>query len=192
MAKGGSRWGAGRPGYRLKEIHTRAIDVRRWQRDGLLRAHYFGWQWTDSDTGEVQSKIGVSPSPGKVGLSYTVNGHAFNPVIDITTTPCTFGGARAWFRCPHCHVRCAKLFLRWGHFRCRTCQKISYQSQSEDQIGRLWRVQAKIERQLGDGLARPKFMRQKTYERLKAKYWQIEWERDTAFCEFAARLGFQL
>lgn len=190
MAKGGLRCGAGRPGYRLKDIYTRSIDVRRWQRDGLLSGGYFGWQWTDSDTGEVRSNIGVYPKHQAVELSYTVDGHSFRPLIQITTTPCAFGGSRVWFQCLRCHGRCAKLFLRGGHFRCRKCNQISYQSQSEDVIGRMWIAQAKIENRLGGGLARPKFMRQKTYDRLRERYWDLEMAREDAFCQFAMRLGF--
>lgn len=191
MAKGGMRCGAGRPGYRLKDIHTRSIDVRRWHRDGLLKSHYFGWQWTDSVSGEVRSNIGVYPKHRAVELSYTVDGHSFRPLIQITTTPCAFGGSRVWFQCPRCHGRCAKLFLRGGHFRCRKCNQISYQSQSEDVIGRMWIAQAKIENRLGDDLTRPKFMRQKTYDRLLERHWQCEAARDDALVAFMARWGFE-
>lgn len=190
MAKGGSRFGAGRPGYRLKEVHTRSIDVRRWHRDGLLDGSYFGWQWSDPETGQQTASIGVHPGAHSVTLSYTVGGEQRQPTIGLTTTSCTFGGSRVWFQCPRCHGRCAKLFLRGGHFRCRQCQQISYQSQSEDQIGRLWREQAKIESRLGVNLSRPKFMRQKTFDRLRERYWALEMVRDDAFCEMAARLGF--
>lgn len=190
MAKGGLRWGAGRPGYRLKDIHTRAIDVRRWHRDGLLSGGPFGWQWTDSETGEIRSSIGVHPERGRIMLSYSVKGHQFLPHIQTATTPCAFGGARIWFRCPRCSRRCAKLYLRSGHFRCRTCNQISYRTQSEDLIGRLWTAQGKIEARLGPGLTRPKFMHQKTFERLRKEYWQIEERREDEFCAFAARLGF--
>lgn len=192
MPKGGIRWGAGRPGYRLKEVHTRSIDVRRWHRDGLLKGWYFGWQWSDPETGQQTASIGVHPGAHCVTLSYTVGGEQRQPTIGLTTTSCTFGGSRLWFQCPHCHARCAKLFLRGGHFACRKCQQISYQSQSEDEIGRMWRTQAKIENRLGDHLSRPKFMRHKTYERLKARLWQIEWARDEALHEFAVRLGLTL
>lgn len=42
---------------------------------------------------------------------------------------------------------------------------------------------------LGDSLARPQFMRQKTYDRLRERYWALEMAREDAFCEFATRLG---
>lgn len=189
MSRGGMRNGAGRPGYKLKTNQTRSIDVRRWKRDGLLVDGYFGWQWTDSDTGKVESSIGVDISYGLVTLIYTANGQSFRNPISVMRTPCTFGGERVWFGCPRCRQRCAKLFLRWGHFRCRSCSQIAYPSQSDDLIGRLWRAQAKIEARLGPRLARPKFMRQTTYEQLKDRYWQKEIARDDAFCDFAVRVG---
>lgn len=190
MGKGGMRWGAGRPGYRLKTSQTRSIDVRRWQRDKLLNCGYFGWQWSDAETGKVESSIGVESRLGGVTLIYTANGQSYRNAIDITSTPCTYGGSRPWFRCPRCYDRCAKLYLRWGHFRCRKCNQISYQSQSEDQIGRLWRAQAKIEARLGSSFTRPKHMRQATFDALCERFWQIESDRDDAFCRLVARLGF--
>lgn len=192
MPKGGMRYGAGRPGYKLKTSQTRSIDVRRWKRDGLLADGYFGWQWTDAETGEVLSSIGVDVSWGVITLIYTANGQAYRNAVNITRTPCTFGGERVWFSCPRCRQRCAKLFLRWGHFRCRSCNQIAYQSQSEDLMGRMWRAQTKIEQRLDDKLSRPKFMRHKTYERLKERYWQLEMVKEDAFCDLAARLGLIL
>lgn len=190
MPKGGMRYGAGRPGYKLKTSQTRSIDVRRWKRDGLLAGGYFGWQWTDSDTGKVESSIGVDVSYGVITLIYAANGQLYRNAVSVMTTPCTFGGERVWFSCPRCRQRCAKLFLRWGHFRCRSCNRIAYPSQSEDVIGRLWRAQSKIEARLGPRRTKPKHMRLKTFERLVDRYWQIEEQRDDAFCELVARLGF--
>jgi len=192
MSKGGTRWGAGRPGHKLKASHTLSIDVRRWQRDGLLNRRYFGWQWSDHDSGEVTSSIGVQAEAGRVTLIYQAGDQPHRDGVNINTTPCTYGGARSWFNCPRCNGRCAKLYLRWGHFRCRQCNQISYHTQSEDQIGRLWIAQAKIEARLGPNLARPKFMRHKTFDWLRHRYWQLEEQRDDAFCEFAARIGFGL
>ncbi len=47
----------------------RSIDVRRWQRDGLLNLHQsFGWQWTRDD--EVYASIRVRTEPDRVILTY--------------------------------------------------------------------------------------------------------------------------
>lgn len=192
MSKGGTRWGAGRPSHKLRDCDTRAIDVRRWQREGLLKSPGFGWQWTDPDTGEVRSSISVYPQVHGIALSYETGGQPCRPFIATTTTPCHFGGSRVWFACPGCNARCARLFLRWGRFRCRTCNQITYRSQREDQIGRLWLAQAKIEARLGTNLTRPKFMRHATFIRLKSSYWDLEMAREDAFHKLAARLGFLL
>jgi hypothetical protein len=144
-----------------------------------------------TDAANIKAKQ-AHPAAQSVTLSYTVGSEQRQPTIELTTTSCTFGGSRLWFQCPNCHARCAKLFLRGGHFACRKCQRISYQSQSEDEIGRLWRAQAKIEKRLGDRLSKPKFMRQRTYDGLRERYWQIEWAREEALYACAARLGFTL
>lgn len=188
MPKGGSRYGAGRPGHKLKTSQTRSIDVRRWKRDGLLADGYFGWQWTDSETGKVESSIGVDISYGLVTLIYTTNGQSYRNPISIVRTSCSFGGERVWFSCPRCRQRCAKLYLRWGHFRCRSCSQITYPSQSEDVLERLWRAQSKIEARLGPHRTKPKHMHLKTFDRLVARYWQIEIDRDEAFCKFVDRM----
>lgn len=187
MSKGGMRWGAGRPSHKLRDCDTRAIDVRRWQREGLLKSLHFGWQWTDSDTGEVRSSISVYPQAHGLSLSYAISGQPYRPFIATTTTPCHFGGSRVWFTCPGCSARCARLFLRWGRFRCRACNQITYRSQREDQIGRLWLAQAKIEARLGQDLTRPKFMRLATFERLRSRFWQLEHEREMVFSDWAER-----
>jgi len=47
----------------------RSIDVRRWNRDGLLASHHsFGWQW--SRHGEVVASIRVLTEPDRVVLTY--------------------------------------------------------------------------------------------------------------------------
>jgi hypothetical protein len=189
MARGGNRWGAGRPSHKLKDIHTRAIDVRRWQRDGLLRGGSFRWQWSDADTGEVRSTISVQSEVGRVVLIYTANTQSFHDPVNLTHTPCHYGGQRVWFECPRCHDRCARLYLRWSRFRCRACNKIAYRSQCEDALGRMWISQEKIEAKLGPNLKRPKFMHHSTYESLKERIWQLEEVRDSALCDFVARMG---
>lgn len=191
MARGGHRWGAGRPGYKLRADFTRSVDIRRWQRDGLLDRGYFGWQWSDPDTQEVRSSIGVWASHERVRLVYRVGEHDIDDTVRLTSTPCNYGGRRYWFQCPHCFRRCASLFLRAGRFRCRTCQRISYRSQSEDVIGRAWLKQAKLEARLDPNWQRPKGMRHATRDKLLERIWRLEEIRDDALAAFIARLGIK-
>lgn len=138
MEKGGMRYGAGRPAHKLRADYTRSLDVRRWQRDGFLDRGYFGWQWTDPETNEVRGSIGVWASRERVRLVYQAGDLDIDDTVRLTSTPGNYDVRRYWFQCPHCYRRCATLFLRAGRFRCRSCQKISYRSQSEDAIGRTW------------------------------------------------------
>lgn len=60
--------------------------------------------------------------------------------VELTHTPCHFGGLRPWFLCPghgdECIGRVALLYERDGHFRCRGCHRLRYTSQYEDRIER--------------------------------------------------------
>lgn len=77
MGTGGSRFGAGRPASHLKAEHCRRIDVRRWQREGILQAGRAGtWQWSDPDTGEHRAPIRHSSVGDAVMLSYLTDGAA--------------------------------------------------------------------------------------------------------------------
>ena len=69
MGTGGMRYGAGRPAIHVKAEHCKRIDVRRWHRDGVLRAGRSGtWQWSNAVTGECTSTIGYRAGDGFVNL----------------------------------------------------------------------------------------------------------------------------
>lgn len=53
---------------------------------------------------------------------------AVDELMVIDTTPCTFGGERAWVRCPGCGTRRAVLYALNGLFRCRLCHRLAYAS----------------------------------------------------------------
>jgi hypothetical protein len=61
-------------------------------------------------------------------------GHAYP--VELTSTPCHFGGSRLWFLCPlvagegACRRRCRTLFPPYGagHFGCRECLRLTYAS----------------------------------------------------------------
>ena len=91
---------------------------------------------------------------------------------------------RPWFVCPVRGERVAGLFLRAGRFACRQCQRIAYASQSEDALGRGWRLQSKLESKLGAGWARPKGMHHATRERLVSAIVDCEQRRDDALASF--------
>ena len=64
--------------------------------------------------------------------------------INLTTTPCHFGGIRYWFVCPfsrngvYCGRRVGTLYLASGgdYFGCRHCYDLSYESRNEPRFAR--------------------------------------------------------
>src|SRR6266550_1332987 len=81
----------------------RTIDVRRWQRDDLIKpGHSFTWQWIRH--GEVISSIHVSVEMNCVTLEYRHSKEKddwkeLNYPVLLNWTPCNLGGQRPWFIC---------------------------------------------------------------------------------------------
>jgi hypothetical protein len=192
MARGGSRCGAGRPGWHGKAEQFRHIDVRRFQRENMLRGGSWSWQWRDTETQKVVSSIGIIGSTSHITLSYSVGDQSICDRVNISRTACGLGGSRAWFHCPRCSARVAKLYLRQGRFACRGCQRLAYSSQSEDAIGRIWRQQNKVEAKLEHRWQRPKHMHHRTYHRLLSRLFKLEEAREDAFALAVARMGWVL
>lgn len=189
MGSGGARFGAGRPAMHVKAEHCKQLDVRRWHREGVLRAGSFGsWTWSNSSTGERVGSIGYSVGDGYVNLNYSINDKPSNQRITLARTHCNFGGARPWFVCPVRGERAAVLFLRAGRFACRQCQRIAYASQSDDSLKRDWRKQSRLESKLDAGWARPKGMHHATRERLVSAIIDSERRRDDALASFVGMM----
>lgn len=100
----------------------RSIDVRRWNRDGLLTLHQsFGWQW--SRHGEVFASINARAEPNRVILTYRHRSGNDDwkderyPVY-LDWTACNLGGQRPWFSvsCPRLRSAC-RYPLRWQLIR---------------------------------------------------------------------------
>lgn len=190
MGAGGMRFGAGRPGWKRKAEQSMAFDVRQVARKGLLRPGAFSWHWT-SNYGERVGSVGVrvAGDAERVTLSYQWTPYNSEPLhIDcslwIERTPCNYGGTRPWFLCPSCGRRCAVVYFdaAGGRYACRHCLRVAYLSQSEDETGRLWRKQRKIERKLVVGAdewnwEKHKGMHHQTFGRLWDRYWQLEMRR---------------
>jgi len=57
--------------------------------------------------------------------------------IELTTTPCNYGGKRYWFICPlskngkYCGRRVGVIYLIGKYFGCRHCGEIAYNSQMQ-------------------------------------------------------------
>ena len=177
---GGMNSGRRDQGGKKTTEDCRSLDVRKFQRDGLLKnGKSFGWNWTRN--GEKMASIQVQVKDNRVILDYR---HQWNgsewknqnyPVL-LEWTPCNYGGLRAWFKCPAsgCGRRVAKLHLgSAGIFACRHCYQLAYASQRENADDRATRQAAKIRDRLGwqPGILngpgdKPKGMHWRTYQRL--------------------------
>ena len=185
MGTGGARYGAGRPGHRLKAEHTLKVDMRIWRRLGyLVNGNSFAWQW--SRGGEVTANIGVTVGAGSIRLGYAVQGQDASQTIRTTTTPCRYGGARMWFECPCCCGRAVVLFMRSGRFACRQCQKVSYSSQSgsaHDRGNVQYHQLAAIIK-----AGKPKWQRWATFERLEDRFERVNEQVNRSLMTLIQRL----
>ena len=188
MGTGGSRSGAGRPGWRPKAEQHRNLDVRRFAAENMLRPGSWSWVWKDGTTGVELASIGVRGGVDRMTLSYQVDGEAVSCLVDIVKTECGFGGARPWFSCPRCARRVARLYMRAKYFACRHCQRLSYASQADDACGRTWRKQRRIEARLDENGQRPKHMHWRTYQRLLRGIIDCEEQREQWLAGAVARL----
>ncbi|MZR11653.1 hypothetical protein GQE99_01225 [Maritimibacter sp. DP07] len=68
--------------------------------------------------------------------------------IELTETPCNYGGTRKWFLCPECAKRCGVLYIR-HRIACRTCYDLTYSSQYEHAQDRMLRKLKQIRRATG-------------------------------------------
>lgn len=190
MSRGGMRYGAGRPSYKLKAEHLLRVEIGRWHRDGYLHAgRSFTWSWHRGD--EPTGNIGVLVhGADSLALQYMVGiddqRRDGSQTIWLAYTACNYGKSRPWFVCPVCQRRVGVLYMRAGRFACRHCQRVSYSSQSCDLLDRMWRKQEKIEVQLDPSWQRPKGMRLKTYDRLMQVLLACEERREQDFLDFAA------
>jgi hypothetical protein len=165
-----------------------AIDVRTWQRQGLLRSFQsFPYSW--SREGEQCFCINVRTEPSAIVLSFCAHDRNSNELkminqrVPIVWTLCNLGGHRPWFCCSaysngrRCGRRVAKVFLGGSPcFACRHCHGLSFASQHEGPRLRSISRSRKIRMRLGGSAnvcepfpEKPRRMHQRTYLRLRAR-----------------------
>ena len=104
MSKGGMRYGAGRPGYKVKAEHLLRVEIGRWHRGGYLHAgRSFSWRWHRGD--EPTGNIGVLVhGADSLALQYTVGSddqrRDGSQTIRLAHTACNYGKSRPWFCLP--------------------------------------------------------------------------------------------
>ena len=192
MSTGGSRYGAGRPGWRRKCGHLLALDVRVLARRGRL-APGMSYSWAWSRGGEPAGEVGIQTASDHVRLGYTWTPRGSDPQqidcpVRLERTPCHFGGTRPWFRCPRCWALRAVIYgvAGDGKFGCRQCMRLGYASEAESRIDRMNRKLHKLQAKLGEDGEKPKWMRWRTFDRICE---QLDAADQAWGVELVARLG---
>ena len=191
-------FGSGRHGGRDCTDDMRALDVRKLQRQRLLKlGHSLTWSWTCN--GETTATINLTVAADCVTLNYRQRERCgewrpMNYPVRLAWTDCNLGGRRAWWLCPAvgCGRRVAVLF-GGTVFACRHCHRLAYRSQREADHDRASRRADKLRDRLrwepgilnGNGL-KPKGMHWRTFVRLQGEH---DAHVNAALAGMAARLG---
>ncbi len=151
---------------RRRSVHRGAveqfpvIDLRVLKRAGLLKAgecmyDTLCWRNQDLEAHEVRIFVDLSDADD---ASIRIAGDVPNQRAAIECMSCPFGGYRCYFLCPLTGKRCEQLFLVDDTFASRKAHRLTYASQSEDDLSRARRKARKLHRQVdGDTrYARPR------------------------------------
>jgi hypothetical protein len=148
------------------------LDVRDWQREGLLVVgrSFLYWPWDVEVIATMKRD-----EPNMVRLYHRDgSGQQREPYrVWIEWTPCNYGGRRAWFVCPRgCGHRVAILYYGDSP-ACRHCRQLAYESQQDSGWHRSLRQARTARMRLGGSVSlaeplpgKPKGMHWRTYRRL--------------------------
>ena len=169
------------------------LDVRTLHRAGVLspgRSDVWCWYRDGQVVASVALAVHGERRADTVGVAYTA-GTSPRPIavaVQVTWTPCHYGGHRPWFYCPLCGARVAVLYVSRS-LRCRTCAGLVYESQRESDMTRYMRKARRVRVRLGghalddDVPPRPKGMHGATYARLCDQLLEAEAGADLALLD---------
>ncbi len=145
---------------RRRSVHRGAveqypvIDLRIIRRAGLLRlgeCTYDTLHWRNQGLPALSARIFVDLSDAgdaSIRIRASDDGNIESQRAAIECAATSFGGMRSYFLCPLNGSRCEQLFLVDGIFASRKAHRLTYASQSEDDISRARRRVRKLKRQL--------------------------------------------
>lgn len=158
------------------------LDIRYLKRQGMLRSGYYSLSWNRNGepSGNVNIRVVADVS---MTVIYRWRGNSSEEwqskeqAVRLARTACAFGGSRPWFVCPYCYRRVSVVVVDGVHVACRHCLKLTYSSCNGDRIDRSWSKRDKYKVKLGGdkGLhQKPKGMHQRTWQRLRHRYYEAE------------------
>ena len=139
-----------------RSVHRGAVeqfpvnDLRMLKRAGLLKpgeCTYDTLCWRNQDLEVLEVRIFVDLSD-EDDASIRIAGHVPDQRAAIECVPCPYGCYRCYFLCPLTGARYEQLFLVNGIFASRKAHRLTYASQSEDDLSRARRKVRKLHRQV--------------------------------------------
>lgn len=136
-----------------------AIDLRILRRAGLLRpgeCTYDTLHWQNQAPKVLSARIFIDLSDTGDASMRIVGAGTVNQRVAIECVPCPYGGVRCYFLCPVEGIRCQQLFLADGQFASRKAHRLTYASQSEDDLSRVRRKANRLRRRVEGDACRPR------------------------------------
>lgn len=138
----GSRFSGwyGERGHRPETDDFPALDIRLWQRQGVLRR---GITFSVSQRERGRSVPLISVKVGRDNVSVTDARGGYS--LRLAWTPVGLGGRRAWLVCPSwaCHRRACVLYRHSSGYACRVCLGLAHRVERETRPDRAERRELK-------------------------------------------------
>lgn len=136
----------------------------------------------DPDNQPIFGKLKCKIHPSSIHLEHDEKLPLAVSEIEISALPCYYGGYRYYGLCPACNRCVRSLYLLEGTIPvCRICLGMVYSSQNATFSYRLYRQLKSAKNKLNnDEWTKPKWMRQKTFERLRAEASELDEKQQIA------------
>lgn len=182
---------------RKRSVHRGAveqfpvIDLRVLKRAGLLKpgeCTYDTLRWRNQDLEQLEARIFVDLSNDGTA-SIRMAGDIAKQRAVIELVPCAYGGKRCYFLCPLTGARCEQLFLVDGIFGSRKAHRLTYASQSEDDLSRARRKVRKLHRQIEGDIrydrprGRKQFAKVQHLKQSKREFYRLYFDRLSALVD---------
>jgi hypothetical protein len=120
----------GRGRDRIEETSRLTIDdLRTWGclHEGFCRK-YIELRRGEEKTGSLCFEVHIKDPRNYIKFDYLLDKKPVAYEHEIELFLCYFGGHRFYFRCRHCKRRVTALYLSWGYYACRYCQRLAYEA----------------------------------------------------------------
>jgi hypothetical protein len=185
-----------RDGWRVKLENGLKLDLNRLARRGFIRPGAItgpiGISWTSSYWGQIGSALISADISGSFEGSFRIQLNEWDQRVILLRQRRHFGGGQWYFVCPVMNRLASVLWKPPGARRFCSRQawgrQVAYHSQFLSPTDRIWNAKTKMNRRLCEvgGLdsdewdfpPKPKWMRQRTYDRLTERFDHLEAQLD--------------